>query len=207
MAGTIICYGDSNTFGYDSRMGTEGRFPKEIRWTGILDDRTEYKVKNHGICGRCIPETTGQMDFICKQIKNWAKKDTPVWLFLMLGTNDILNAEEPSAEKTAEKMKRFLERLKATPEVSSGKIELCLLVPPVMKRGSWVSDDRIVTESQKLGSLYEILAEQLGIKCINCGKWELELLYDGVHLSEEGHAEFVEYLIAELAMFESGIVQ
>ena len=45
MAGTIICYGDSNTFGYDSRMGTEGRFPKEIRWTGILDDRTEYKVK------------------------------------------------------------------------------------------------------------------------------------------------------------------
>ena len=59
MAGTIICYGDSNTFGYDSRMGTEGRFPKEIRWTGILDDRTEYKVKNHGICGRCIPEMTG----------------------------------------------------------------------------------------------------------------------------------------------------
>ena len=187
MAGTIICYGDSNTFGYDSRMGTEGRFPKEIRWTGILDDRTEYKVKNHGICGRCIPETTGQMDFICKQIKSWAKKAAPIWLFLMLGTNDILNAAEPS-------------------EVSEGKIELCLLVPPVMKRGSWVSDDRIVEESQKLGSLYEILAEQLGIKCINCGKWELSLLYDGVHLSEEGHAEFVEYLIAELGMFESGIV-
>ena len=48
MAGTIICYGDSNTFGYDSRMGTEGRFPKEIRWTGILDDRTEYKGKQTG---------------------------------------------------------------------------------------------------------------------------------------------------------------
>ena len=48
MAGTIICYGDSNTFGYDSRMGTEGRFPKEIRWTGILDGRTEYKVKIMG---------------------------------------------------------------------------------------------------------------------------------------------------------------
>ena len=206
MAGTIMCYGDSNTFGYDSRMGTEGRFPKEIRWTGILDDRTEYKVKNHGICGRCIPEMTGQMDFICKQIKSWAKKAAPIWLFLMLGTNDILNAAEPSAEKTAEKMKHFLERLQETPEVSEGKIELCLLVPPMMKRGSWVTDDRIVAESLRLGSLYEILAEQLGIRCIDCGKWELELLYDGVHLSEEGHTEFVEYLIAELGMFESGIV-
>ena len=196
MAGTIICYGDSNTFGYDSRMGTEGRFPKEIRWTGILDDRTEYKVKNHGICGRCIPEMTGQMDFICKQI----------WLFLMLGTNDILNAAEPSAEKTAEKMKHFLERLQETPEVSEGKIELCLLAPPVMKRGSWVSDDRIVTESQKIGELYGILAEQLGIKCINCGKWELSLLYDGVHLSEEGHAKFAEKLISELETFELDII-
>lgn len=206
MAGTIICYGDSNTFGYDSRMGTEGRFPKEIRWTGILDERTEYKVKNHGICGRCIPETAGQMDFICKQIKNWAKKDAPVWLFLMLGTNDILNAAEPSAEKTAEKMRRFLDRLMETPEVSGGKIELCLLAPPVMQRGSWVTDERIVAKSQKLGSLYEIVAEHLGIRCIDCGKWELELLYDGVHLSEEGHAEFAEYLMSELGLSEAGIV-
>lgn len=205
MAGTIICYGDSNTFGYDSRVGTEGRFPKEIRWTGILDDRTEYKVKNHGICGRCIPEMTGQMDFICKQIKSWAKKAAPIWLFLMLGTNDILNAAEPSAEKTAEKMKHFLERLQETPEVSEGKIELCLLVPPMMKRGSWVSDDRIVTESRKIGELYGALAEQLGIKCINCGKWELSLLYDGVHLSEEGHAEFAEKLISEPEAFELDI--
>ena len=63
-----------------------------------------------------------------------------------------------------------------------------------------------MTESQKIGELYGALAEQLGIKCINCGKWELPLLYDGVHLSEEGHTEFVEYLIAELGMFEPGIV-
>ena len=61
---------------------------------------------------------------------------------------------------------------------------------------AWL-DDRIVTESQKIGELYGALAEQLDIKCINCGKWELPLLYDGVHLSEEGHAEFAEKLISE----------
>ena len=103
-------------------------------------------------------------------------------------------------------MKHFLERLQETPEVSEGKIELCLLAPPVMKRGSWVSDDRIVTESQKIGELYGILAEQLGIRCIDCGKWELSLLYDGVHLSEEGHAEFAEKLISEPEAFELDII-
>ena len=97
-------------------------------------------------------------------------------------------------------------RLQETPEVSEGKIELCLLVPPMMKRGSWVSDDRIVKESRKIGELYGALAEQLDIKCINCGKWELPLLYDGVHLSEEGHAEFAEKLISEPEAFELGII-
>lgn len=190
MAGTIICYGDSNTFGYDSRAGTQGRFSKEIRWTGILDEQTDYTVRNHGVCGRCIPATTGKMDFIRKQLSGWAKMESPVWLWIMLGTNDLLGMGEPSAEKVAERMDVFLQRLMEMPEIQSGQIKVSLLAPPILKPGSWVESDTYVEESQKLGIFYEKIAEKFRIRCVDCGKWEPELLYDGVHLSEKGHEVF-----------------
>ena len=33
----ILCFGDSNTYGYDPHDTNEGRYPKEVRWTGIMD--------------------------------------------------------------------------------------------------------------------------------------------------------------------------
>ena len=41
----IICYGDSNTYGFDPRIGTSGRHDKNDRWTGILDNMPEYECK------------------------------------------------------------------------------------------------------------------------------------------------------------------
>ena len=41
---TILCYGDSNTYGYDPKTGL--RYPRTIRWPGhlqeILDDKSAY---------------------------------------------------------------------------------------------------------------------------------------------------------------------
>lgn len=34
MSGTIICYGDSNTYGYDPCVMAGDRYPEEDRWTG-----------------------------------------------------------------------------------------------------------------------------------------------------------------------------
>lgn len=35
----IVCYGDSNTWGYDAI--TNGRFSDEVRWTGKLQKKLE----------------------------------------------------------------------------------------------------------------------------------------------------------------------
>ena len=49
---TVLCYGDSNTWGYMPE--TDGRFPWEVRWPGILQRRLgeSYRVIENGICGR-----------------------------------------------------------------------------------------------------------------------------------------------------------
>ena len=48
----IICYGDSNTHGYDGDSGQ--RFSEQIRWTKILQEKLgqDYLVIEEGLNGR-----------------------------------------------------------------------------------------------------------------------------------------------------------
>ena len=49
----VLCFGDSNTYGYSPFDGT--RFPKEVRWSGILADRfskDDVQVIEEGLVGR-----------------------------------------------------------------------------------------------------------------------------------------------------------
>ena len=55
---TIVCYGDSNTWGYDPRSFLGGRYPAEYRWPELLAQKTGCKVVNMGIIGLQIPNNT-----------------------------------------------------------------------------------------------------------------------------------------------------
>ena len=44
MSGTIICYGDSNTYGYDPCVLAGDRYPEEDRWAEILERETDWKL-------------------------------------------------------------------------------------------------------------------------------------------------------------------
>lgn len=53
--GTIICFGDSNTWGFDPITG--GRYPSADRWVDIIDNTSDYHAVNVGLNGRQIPHT------------------------------------------------------------------------------------------------------------------------------------------------------
>ncbi|MBQ4045108.1 MAG: lysophospholipase, partial [Lachnospiraceae bacterium] len=82
----LLCYGDSNTYGYDPRLCDDDRLPKEERWTGILDLLPEYQVVNQGQNGREIPTMEYEYDFFRKVLQY--HRDCQV-LTIMLGTNDL----------------------------------------------------------------------------------------------------------------------
>ena len=198
MAGTIICYGDSNTYGYDQCTLMGDQNPEQNRWTGILESETEWKIENHGICGRCIPHTGSQIRFACEQLKDWQDKDAPVWMWIMLGTNDLLQEQQFTAKDTAQRMETFLKKLMAEPAVSSGKITLYLIAPARMEYGAWVDEERLYQESRQLGEEYKKVAERLGIGFTDAGKWDIPVVYDGVHFSEKGHHIFAQNIQEEI---------
>ena len=45
---TLLCYGDSNTYGFDPRSYFGGRYPAEVRWTHRLAQATGWTVHNAG---------------------------------------------------------------------------------------------------------------------------------------------------------------
>ena len=159
----ILCFGDSNTYGFDPRSYFGGRYDAANRWPNLL---TGYTIINAGENGREIP-------------RNPHFLPEADWLIVMLGTNDLLQGA--SAAEAAARMERFLAPL--LPRV-------LLVSPPPMKRGAWVPSDVLVEESIRLAAEYRTIAEKLGIPFIDNRDLSIGLCFDGVHFTEAGHHIF-----------------
>ena len=56
---TVVCFGDSNTWGYEPISG--GRYPAKERWVDILAAETGCTTVNVGLNGRQIPHTEAEI--------------------------------------------------------------------------------------------------------------------------------------------------
>ena len=179
----VLIYGDSNTWGYDPRSYYGSRYPADVRWTDHLGN---YTVVNCGRNGLSIPQNAAVY-------KELIRSRNPDLTIVMLGSNDLL--EGASAAITSDRMSFFLNEIRnATPAI-------LLISPPPMERGEWVQKKELIQESKKLGALYRNLAESLGIIYADADEWQVQLSYDGVHLSEEGHVSFARGLKNLLRMY------
>ena len=182
----VLCYGDSNTYGYDPRGFFGDRYPKESRWVDILAQRTGWQIQNEGQNGREIPSRPFQY----QRTGELLAQLVPDVFVIMLGTNDLLRGY--SAIETCSRMEAFLRYL----QPKCGR--LLLIAPPPMKRGAWVKEESLIAESVKLAEAYQALSPRLGIAFANAGQWNVELTFDGVHFTEAGHRAFAEWLYAHL---------
>lgn len=173
----VICFGDSNTYGYDPRGYWGGRYDAAERWPDILAAQTGWEIVNLGENGRQIPDFAGKLP-------------TADQILVMLGTNDLLQGA--AAAEAGSRMELFLN---VHMTCCSGIVLIC---PPPMKRGAWVPSDKLAAESVRLGQEYEALARKKGIRFVDTRDWSIGLAFDGVHFTEEGHRRFAEKLREEL---------
>lgn len=174
----VICFGDSNTYGYDPRSYLGGRYDPDSRWVDILAEETGWTVRNLGENGREIPASAPVFS-----------ADTDL-LIVMLGTNDLLQSRSP--EQAADRLERFLSSL------SLDRSKILLIAPPPVALGTWVPSQQLIDDSHTFARLCRALAEQLGIRFADAGKWNIPLAYDGVHFTEQGHRAFAAGLLEVL---------
>ena len=174
----VICFGDSNTYGYDPRDYFGGRYDADSRWVDILAEETGWAVRNMGQNGREIPSSAPPLP-----------ADTDL-LIVILGATDLLQGRRP--EQAAGRLERFLSG------ISLERNKILLIAPPPMVLGEWVPSQQLIDDSRAFSGLCQALAERLGIRFADAGNWDIPLAYDGVHFTEQGHRAFAAGLLEEL---------
>ena len=130
----IVCYGDSNTFGFDPRDG--GRYDRGHRWPEVMQDLLGdgFEVINAGFNGRTIatviyPNYYGSgKDFFTTSMTGCAPVDL---LILMLGSNDCIRSDSP--EQIAAHMEALIQKALTGPWWRKGP-QILLAAPVEVQR-------------------------------------------------------------------------
>ena len=183
----ILIYGDSNTFGYDPADMYERRYPLQLRWTTILQERLQkdWVILPEGMNGRKLPD----LRYDSRRIRNLMAGLTPDDIFaVMLGTNDILLTMDPDAGSAVRSMESFLCFL-----LESREPETILVIAPPHIGSSLIRDPlyrRYYEESLKMNEGFGLLSKKYKVRFADAGDWDIALSADLVHFSEEGHRQF-----------------
>lgn len=180
----IYLYGASNTDGYDPRGMLKGRYGPDYRFPDVLGRQLgpRWQVVEDGLNGRKIPGEGFLQDYLLQKLKSHFPLD---YVAIMLGTNDVLSMREPDAAVITKKMEQLCEMVQACLQQQEFPAQLLLVTPPPLD----LCDDegrnlgQVITELQQA---YEDLARKHGWGFVDTRNWQLELAYDGIHLSEQG---------------------
>ncbi len=190
---TVLCFGDSNTWGYIS--GTGERFSTSRRWGGIMRKMLggRYSVIEEGLCGRttCFDDPDNAfrsgIEYLAPCLESHAPIDVVI---IMLGTNDLKDKFSLEASSVAAGMEKLLELTEKSCAGRGGVSPKTLIICPPHIAPVTAFDEFTYShgKSTQLGGHYKALAEKRGCAFVDASAFITESdLPDGVHLSEEAH--------------------
>ncbi|MCC7146918.1 MAG: SGNH/GDSL hydrolase family protein [Phycisphaeraceae bacterium] len=192
---TILCYGDSNTWGFDPKTGW--RYPMDVRWPSVMRKElgAEYWVVEEGLCGR----TTVWDDPIegdrngKKHLASNLESHCPLDLVtIMLGTNDLKTRFSLSAHDIARGAAVLVRMVQgAVYRAKDAPPKVLLIAPPVVAEKcntyeAWLNS---FDKSSKFGSYYAAVAKECGCGFLDAGQVVKSSQVDGVHLDAGEHAK------------------
>ncbi len=190
---TILCYGDSNTWGYNPV--TMERYSITERWTGVLAQElgAEYRVVEEGLNGR-----TTVWDDPIEGYKNGKEylipcleSHKPIDLVtILLGTNDLKMRFSVSAYDIATSagvLVGIVQKSAAGP--NNGAPQVLLMSPPVVAKLSGYAEmfDDAENKSKKFARYYREVAQQFGCHFLDTAEIIVSSDLDGIHWEESEH--------------------
>lgn len=204
---TILCYGDSNTWGYSPVTGS--RIASEERWCGVLRAGLgeEYEVVEEGLCGR----TTVWDDPIEGRHKNGSRcllacleSHSPLHLvIIMLGTNDLKHRFSVRADDAA-RGAGALSRIAKISGTGVGGVspEVLMIAPPQFSPLGGTVFEEIFSggeeKSRAFAEAYHRSAEECGAYFFDAGAHVKSSPVDGIHLETDQHRILGKALVHEV---------
>lgn len=207
----ILCYGDSNTWGYISGSNHQ-RYGIGERWTSILAQLLgdDFEIIEEGLNSRTLisddtrvgKEGRNGYEYLIPCLDTHDPIDLVV---LMLGTNELKTMYHKTADEIGEMLEEYFVKtiLNRKSQCRDSYPKLLIVTPPLVDEETEFckADNKYVGasgRSAELDNIYKDIAERND--CYFLSNVGLETGVDGVHLSKESHrrlAEMLEIVIKE----------
>ena len=208
---TILCYGDSNTYGYDPNSGF--RYPADVRWPGRL--ATLLGPNFHVVEEGCNGRTTVFDDPLegwkngLGYLKPCLNSHKPVDIVvMMLGSNDLKETFHASPKEIAEGAGVLVETIRNFTMEKQGFIPgIVLISPPEIGEGIADSPfygsfyENAIARSKEFPRYYKEVANRYGCIFVNAAEYIQPSILDSVHLDPEAHRRLAE-VVADVIPFD-----
>ncbi len=198
---TILCYGDSNTWGTATRPGDDERYAPEERWPSVMKARLGdgWTVIAEGLPGRTTvhpdPMEGTWMNggaYLLPCLKSHRPLDLVV---IMLGTNDLKQRFSVTAFDIAKgvgALLRIVNTSECGPKLGAPRI-LVICPPPILSSfGTRPEFEEMFAggyeKSLKLVPHYQAVAKEHGAAFMNAGDVIRTSAFDGIHLEKDAQA-------------------
>lgn len=206
----ILCYGDSNTWGYISGSNHQ-RYGNNERWTRVLSKLlgNKFEIIEEGLNSRTLisndtrPGKEGKngYEYLIPCLDTHDPIDLVV---LMLGTNELKATYNKTANDIGEMFEQYFVKtiLNRKSQLKDSYPKLLIVTPPVVNEDvEYCKENNKYTgatkKSEELNDIYKNIAEKYN--CYFLSNQGLETGIDGVHLTKESHQKLAERLKEEIS--------
>ena len=201
---TVLCYGDSNTWGYDP--ATRQRNPPEVRWTGIMADRlgAGYRVIEEGLNGRTtrwddpIELDRNGLTYLRPCVESHLLLDLVI---VMLGTNDLKFRFDLTPSDIAQSAAALAELAHRYAHDANGEHAKVLLVAPPAVTTLTEFDQMFAgaqEKSRQFSHYYRLAAGWHHLPFFDAGSVIVSSDKDGVHFDPDEHRKLGEAMAGEV---------
>lgn len=187
----ILCYGDSNTWGYIPASGQ--RYPYAVRWTGVMADALpeEYVVLEDGLNGRTTAFDDEFIPFINgeKGLGYALVSQKPLDLLIIsLGTNDLRFTDAEGSAKALDGLLRLVRNANdpyfARECPTFRNDPAILVISPIHME----SEHENYEESFRFAELFSKVAERNHAVFLDAARYAEPSSLDGIHMEIKDHA-------------------
>lgn len=201
----ILCYGDSNTWGFRPDKPFT-RFGPEVRWTGVLRSLLGdgYEVIEEGLNGRTtvwddpFGEYKNGKTYLAPCLESHSELDLVI---IMLGTNDLKAHFKLTAAEVAQGLKALAGVVKASGAGPQGQPpRLLLIAPPPFGKLTLLAGmyGDAPEKSQYLAEQIQLISQLINCAFMDAGECVSSSTIDGVHWEADQHRRFAQALAEKI---------
>ena len=206
----VLCYGDSNTFGYNPEANGK-RYQRDKCWPYILSDKLgqDFYVISEGLSGRTVTcDYTRKDGWMHGQayLKSAILSQNPLdYVIIMLGTNDCANRINLSVENIQLGLEDCILTVRETSMDTQGYIPKIIIVVPLAFLSEYDGTifvdeikDEAFEKTHALSSAYKEIADKYECGFVDATT-DIEVSrIDCVHMTLKGHEELASKIYEEI---------